>query len=92
MSISETHELDAAGNPAGGTASGDGFTIDWSLAKPEDLLEAVAGRLRFYLDHPELGQCTTTVQMVRYIGLVKEQSQRRKLDRDARGVRGTFAK
>lgn len=90
--MKESHEIDENGDPAGGTASGTGFEIDWSQAKPEEILEAVAGRLRFYLDHPELGQCIQTVQMVRYIGMIKEQSQRRKLDRDGRGVRGTFAK
>ncbi len=89
--MKEVHELDANGNPAGGTTTGDGFSIDWSKTTPEEILDAAAGRLRFYLDHPGL-ECRETYQMVRYIGMTKEQSQRRKADRSARGVRGTFAK
>jgi len=89
--MKDEHFLDDAGNPAGGIAEGEGFSIDWSKTTPELVLEAVANRLRFWMDHP-VGDNPHTPRMVRHIGVIKEAAQRRRADREARGVRGTFAK
>src|SRR5207248_1426751 len=76
--MTHDHQLDEQGNPAGGTTRADGIAIDWhngrvdtgepNGATIETAFEAVAGRLRFFQDHPELN-CKENAQALRHIGM-----------------------
>lgn len=92
---------DADGNPAGGVATGRGFTISWQngpLGKGEarrepngafveDVVEAVADRIRFH----QAGKfaCEENLQALQALDLAARALNRRTKDRETRLVEGT---
>jgi len=94
---------DASGNPAGGVASGRGFTISWQNgplgavgttdrkepngAFVEDVIQAVIGRIDFY----QLSRfnCSDNAEALEHLHKAAEALERRTKDREARVVEGT---
>lgn len=102
--LEEKHEVDAQGNPAGGSTTGTGVIIEWQNgplgrgaerkepngAFVEGVIQAALGRLKYYQSTPF--ECEEN-----YMALVKLEEalmwlQKRTDDREARQVEGTHTK
>jgi len=98
--ISQSHEKDASGNPAGGVTKGVGFEIYWQDGplgvgeerKPpngafvEDVIQAAIGRLEFYQQSPFA--CEENAKAIAALGTALQALQDRTADREKRGVEG----
>ena len=99
----EEHWNDHAGNPAGGTSSGRGFTIGWQHgplgrgaerrepngAFVEDIIAAAIGRLEYY--QRSRFNCEPNAEAIRHLKAALEALESRTKDREARAVEGTHA-
>jgi hypothetical protein len=99
--IIEAMKLDLSGNPAGGRSSGKGIEIDWqdgplaadgerhepNGAFVEGVLEAAAGRLRFY--QQSKFSCRENALALTKIEEALHWLDHRTAAREARGVEGT---
>ncbi len=94
----EEHRLDDKGRPAGGTTTAPGLKIDWqdgpigpgqeqTGAQVDDLLEAAAGRLRFFQSSP--WACDENAQTLAAVEAALAAQRKRRERREARGVEGT---
>ena len=98
------HRLDARAHPAGGTASGRGFSVCWQngpLIDPdtgerrppngafvETLLGVVLDRMHFYQDTKF--SCDSNQRIIEHLEAALREMQARTRDRQARGVEGTY--
>lgn len=92
---------DEQGRPAGGVATGRGFTVSWQNgplgrgndrrepngAFVEDVIQAVVGRIEFY-QSTEFA-CESNAEALRHLQLAAEALASRTRDREARKVEGT---
>ena len=97
------HAVDGAGYPAGGTARGQGFYVDFqdgpiSADNPrngafiEDLLTVCQSRLHFYQEaRGGKWACEENIQALHHIFQALAQLNKRTKDRKARSVEGTHA-
>lgn len=98
--INSKHYTDSDGNPTGGVTVGVGFRIDWQHgpiadagrngAMIEEVLEAVADRLRF-LNEANGGKFRHRYNSLAITDIESAQNwgYRRTREREARGVEGT---
>lgn len=101
MSISQYHDVDENGRPAGGTTVGTGFSISWQNgplavdgvrkqpngAFVEDVIKAALGRLYFY-QSTEF-KCRENALAITKLEEALHWCHHRTADREARGVEGT---
>ena len=99
--IQERHETDEQGRPAGGVTSGEGILIRWQNGplgrgddrkKPngafvEGVIAAAIGRLAFY-ETTEF-RCPENASALSCLVEASSWLQRRRRDREARGIEGT---
>ena len=97
------HWTDSNGNPAGGVATGRGFTISWQIgplgrgserrepngALVEDIIAAAANRIRFY--QTTRFACEENAEALEFLDSALTALHARTQDREARGVEGTHA-
>lgn len=98
----EKHETDEQGNPAGGTTSGRGFTIQWqngplrvngtrrepSGAFVEDVIAAALGRLQAY--QATKFHCRENALAITKLEETLHWLDHRTQNRERRGVEGTY--
>lgn len=99
--ITESHDVDEAGNPAGGWTSGEGISIRWQNgplavdgvrrepngAFVEGIIEAAIGRLEFY--NGTKFRCRENSLAITKLEEALHWLRHRTADREARGVEGT---
>lgn len=96
--MTENHRTDMQGRPAGGTTAGPGMMIVWqdgpigpgqeqTGAQIDDVLEAAAGRLRFFQSSP--WACDENAQALAAVEAALAAQRKRRERREARGVEGT---
>lgn len=99
--IEQTHNIDGAGNPAGGTTRGVGIAIDWQNgplavdgvrtepngAFVEDVIDAAIGRIEFY--QGSKFHCLENATALGHLKAAAEVLAERTRGRERRGVEGT---
>jgi hypothetical protein len=99
--LKEDHRLDVDGNPAGGTTTGRGISIEWQngpLGRGADRIEpngafvegviaAALGRLRFYNEGKF--RCRENSLAITHLEEALHWCQHRTTDREQRDVEGT---
>jgi len=102
--ITETHSVDAEGNPAGGSTSGTGFSISWQNgplgrgadrkepngAFVEGVIQAAIGRIQFY-QSSKFSSRDNAVALT-HLETALLWLGKRTADREERGVEGTHEK
>jgi len=99
--ISQVHNVDANGNPAGGTTVGKGIEIEWqngplmvdgvrrepSGAFVEGVIAAALGRLQYYQSGKF--KCRENALAITKLEEALHWCEHRTRDREARGIEGT---
>jgi hypothetical protein len=102
--ITEKHDTDANGNPAGGLTLGDGIRVEWQNgplgrgperkepngAFVEGVVQAAIGRLKFY--QASKFSCRENAIALTHLETALLWMQARTADREAREVEGTHQK
>ena len=102
-SITEHHDVDANGNPAGGQTTGRGFWINWQNgplavdgvrreptgAFVEDIIRAAFGRIECY--QATRFACAENAEALLHLRHAAAALEKRTKNREARGVEGTHA-